>query len=481
MSLTQFVEQKQIKEFFASEFCDPVKIDKKLYQLSNRKIMGFSILANDEKVEYICDSDGRENYISSFEDLIDFLTQGEYLSHLCCFYLPNSDFISIINHLSKKEVELLSNKHEIDYFEYKLLFYPNRQFIIKKPHSSYYFFNLHPFFEDNLKNRVEKSLNQDIIKKSQNDTEYYKKQALLVKEFAEQYINERNNFPQFNLKDINEPQTKNYPGIGTAFDYLLRFKIEAENEKVITQPWIAYKSLDCLDSEGEKKEVKERLTIIEGVYRSFLKRKNVTKKLIKCSLELAKLDPIYRRTGCPYGLIDFKIDRKDIEDLDNLIKGVPKGLFKSNRSCILNPTFGLASNLVFGADADLYIDNTLIDIKTTKKPDFSKSHLYQLLGYTLLHNLGQKYMKNNTKPEILNIFYEDLDHNVMPESTKIFLNEKIERIGIYFSRSNYLYTLELKDIVPEGKFSDEVLDRFEDECYDYFQAQFRKMLDRFDL
>lgn len=468
MSLTQFVEQKHIKEFFASKFCDPVKIDKKLYQLSNRKIMVFSILVNDEKVEYICDSDGREKNISSFEDLIDFLTQREYLSHLCCFYLSNSNFISIINHLSKKEVDILLNKHEIDYLKYKILFYPNRQFIIKKPHNSYYFFNLLPFFEDNLKNRVDKSLNHDMIREGLNDTEYYKEQALLIKEFAEHYTNEKSNFPKFNLKVINEPQTKNYSTIGTAFDYLLRFKIEAENENVITHPWVAYNSKDVLHSKEEKRELNGRLKKIEEVHHSFLKRKNVTKKLIKCSLELAKLDPIYR-TGYPYGFIDFNIDRKDIEDMENLIKGVPKGLFKSNGLYILNPTFGFASGIVGGADADIYIDNTLIDIKTTKNPDFSKSHLYQLLGYVLLHSLGQKYMEKDMVPEILHILSEDSDSYNIPESTKIFLNEKIERVGIYFSRSNYLYTLELKDIVPEGKFSDEVLNWFENECYEYLE------------
>lgn len=39
------------------------------------------------------------------------------------------------------------------------------------------------------------------------------------------------NFPKFNLIVRNEPQTKHYPLIATSFDYLLRFKIEVENEK----------------------------------------------------------------------------------------------------------------------------------------------------------------------------------------------------------------------------------------------------------
>ncbi|ADN36792.1 hypothetical protein Mpet_2044 [Methanolacinia petrolearia DSM 11571] len=446
--------------------------------------MGFSILVNDGKVEYICDSDGREKSISAFEDLIEFLTNYKYLSHLCCFYCSNSDFISIINHLSKKEINHLLKKHEIDYYKYKLQFYPNKQLIIRKPKNIHYFFNLHPFFREELKVAMGSSLDYDIIRKNQNDTEYYKKQAVLVKKIAEYYTDEKSNFPQFNLKVTNEPQTDNYFEIGTAFDYLLRFKIEAENENVITQPWVAYNSLYDLNSEEdlkEKERIEKRLAKVEKVYRSFLKKKIVTEKLIKCSLDLTKLDSIYR-AGYTYEELDFKIDSKDIEDLDNLISGVPEGLLKDNRICILNPTFGLASYLIRGADADLYIDNTLIDIKTTKNPDFSKSHFYQLLGYVLLHNLGQKYMKNCIKPEILSFFNENFGSYDMPESTKIFLNETIERIGIYFSRSNYLYTLELKDIVNEGKFSDEVMNWFENECYEYLQAQLmNEAIDLFDL
>ena len=49
--------------------------------------------------------------------------------------------------------------------------------------------------------------------------------------------------PKFSRKAeiIAEPQTKNYGMIGTAFDYLLRFFIEANNDtsRVISTPWAA--------------------------------------------------------------------------------------------------------------------------------------------------------------------------------------------------------------------------------------------------
>ena len=49
----------------------------------------------------------------------------------------------------------------------------------------------------------------------------------------------------------------------------------------------------------------------------------------------------------------------------------------------LNPTFD-GSNGVGGADADMVIDNTLIDIKTTIRPEIKSDWIWQLLGYVLL-------------------------------------------------------------------------------------------------
>ena len=56
----------------------------------------------------------------------------------------------------------------------------------------------------------------------------------------------------------------------------------------------------------------------------------------------------------------------------------------TERAAIPNPMF--AGNVdIGGADADLIVENCLIELKTTTKPDFErKVLLYQLLGYVLL-------------------------------------------------------------------------------------------------
>jgi hypothetical protein len=54
------------------------------------------------------------------------------------------------------------------------------------------------------------------------------------------------------------------------------------------------------------------------------------------------------------------------------------------RSAVLNPTFD-GSAEIGGADADLIVDGTLIELKTTKQESFERvNHLFQLLGYALL-------------------------------------------------------------------------------------------------
>ncbi len=74
----------------------------------------------------------------------------------------------------------------------------------------------------------------------------------------------------------------------------------------------------------------------------------------------------------------------DIDDLYNLINAAAhtlENLF--SKPIIANPTF-TGSIDVGGADADLIIENCLLEIKTTKNTSLDKEMVYQLLGYVLL-------------------------------------------------------------------------------------------------
>ncbi len=254
-------------------------------------------------------------------------------------------------------------------------------------------------------------------------------------------------FPKPNAKLYGEilaiPQTKNYSLIGTAFDYLARFYIKSQNPNAVTNKWVAETGLERLklysgkyvhefdsDTNSIKLELNDeyKIDVNSSMHKdleyseknfeeaklnckSYLKSGKITKSLIKSSIHLAQLDFVYRS-----GRIVFSdVNNQDILDLENLIKVFKdKKLFSRNSTIYLNPTFGEASKIVGGADADLIINDTLIDIKTTKFLKFDQKMYNQIIGYYLLSKIG----KINDTAEI-----------------------KINNIGIYFSRHGLLYTL----------------------------------------
>lgn len=144
-------------------------------------------------------------------------------------------------------------------------------------------------------------------------------------------------------------------------------------------------------------------------YEKFLETGEITEKLLKASLDLARLDSIIRSGNFPQDLKEY--EEKDIEDLRNLYQVIPREKFNTEGEILLNPTFGDASRLVGGADADLVIDGTLIDIKTVKSLNLRRYAWRQLIGYSVLADLDSDF--------------PDLD-----------------KVGFYFSRFGVLWTRE---------------------------------------
>lgn len=477
MTLTNLISKSQVKSKFNSEFYYPIKSEKSFYRKFNKKIIGLSIFRGKNNKIIICDSNGRYSEISALEHLIDFLTYWKYSSCLCCFNCAKSDFLSIISYLPEDKRNKIYFNQEIEYYNHIIALQGKKHLRLKKiDHKKVYdFYNIYSYVNTEPNATIEIDLGNDIVNTSSNKIKPENQElcdhnikiiidrcideAFKVKKIAHSYVN---NSQPYNLKIINEPQTKNYNEIGTAFDYLLRFKLVAENKLAISNSWIAYKSLKLLNK-SEKKKANEILKESEKYYSSFLKNKIISDDLIRSALYLAKLDGLYRG-GFGIERINFGINYEDIEDLKHLISGVPEKLFSVKKVCILNPSFGPLSDLVGGADADLFIDNTLIDIKTTKTPEFSRNHFNQLMGYVLLHQLGQNYLNDSSDEYIRNIF----GNTKISELENTFLNEKIERIGIYFSRSNYLHTIEIKEIIPEGRITHKYLSWFKQICIDYY-------------
>ncbi len=258
------------------------------------------------------------------------------------------------------------------------------------------------------------------------------------------------------------PLSNRYSLVGTAFDYLMRFYVKGLNPDAITQAWIAEIVLHDLSwlptwrqnsqsdttvygfswmpqedyikdkrgtilrfSELEKKvrQIVERARVD---YADYLSSGLLTDKLVGSALRLAQIDPIFRAGVVDKSLGD--VHKEDMDDLWKLISFVDPQLFKSSRLCLLNPTFGDASLLVGGADADLVIDDAIIDIKTTKNFGLDREDFNQLMGYFVLHEIAGF-------------------GNLAPR-------QSITRVGIYFARFGYLHTIDLDGIIRPETFPD---------------------------
>ena len=226
------------------------------------------------------------------------------------------------------------------------------------------------------------------------------------------------------------PQTAHYSMIGTAFDYVLRFHLERVFPDAVTRQLVAEDAVNYIryrsgeyaladdvavkvDSNQEmdekfdyvrnlfpnaklveitkgnpefKKMIKPAETVLgtalENVKR-FHKTGIIKDLFLESCLSLARLDVVFR-TGMLFSeTIVSSEDKRDLADLRRLLVVAKKVIPKPKHRLLLNPLF-TKSGLVGGADADMILDDTLIDIKTTKSLKFTQEMYSQLLGYYAL-------------------------------------------------------------------------------------------------
>ncbi|MDU3526736.1 hypothetical protein [Clostridium sp.] len=92
----------------------------------------------------------------------------------------------------------------------------------------------------------------------------------------------------------------------------------------------------------------------------------------------------------------IKFNQNIIDELKNIFVQFReifiKNIIEEDSIVVFNPSFGKASELVNGADADIYIDGVLYDFKTTKKYGYVGKDISQIIGYFLLKNVDEKYI-----------------------------------------------------------------------------------------
>jgi hypothetical protein len=226
-----------------------------------------------------------------------------------------------------------------------------------------------------------------------------------------------------------ESRSPRYKLVGTAFDYLLRFELQRRAPHAVATSWVAESAPDktwwkedrrgsfinlSKDDQGVisalkdpsawlrdprlAKELEELAQEVAGrarkviekaktAHAAFMKNTSPTRPeqadLAGHAVRLAKLDDTSR--SCAYLDPTFEdADQEDVEELLALLAIVPVDMLLHYEFLLLNPTFGEASRLVGGADADLIAGDMLIDLKVTKDGKVKAEYLDQLLGYFLL-------------------------------------------------------------------------------------------------
>jgi hypothetical protein len=121
------------------------------------------------------------------------------------------------------------------------------------------------------------------------------------------------------------------------------------------------------------------------LYGDFLASRTFTRPLARAALFLAALDRAYRN-GPETVSVRYLREPLQAETADcmNLVRAINLEKIAAKQRVSLNPSFGDASSLVGGADADFVIDDTLVDIKTTKYFQITPDMIHQLVGYRIL-------------------------------------------------------------------------------------------------
>jgi hypothetical protein len=272
---------------------------------------------------------------------------------------------------------------------------------------------------------VLRSTHKSFLKSTMSLTSFLEQNADVRAEFLAHFTK-----PEFRVKSplLAPPLTTSYGLAGTAFDYLLRFSVEKLNAQTTASEWVAEQGLEAVSvycSRATVKKAKGCLDEAKKRHRAFLRSSRTLPPpaMIEAAVWLASLDTVFR---C--GLVSPKMfapaPRALIKDLQTMLSVMPAQHFRAKSRCVLNPTFGRGSELVGGADADLIIDDTLIDVKATKHLVFDREYFNQLAGYYVLSCIG---------------------------GVESCAEAGIKHLAIYYARYGFLHRVSVADCIAQSE------------------------------
>lgn len=270
--------------------------------------------------------------------------------------------------------------------------------------------------------------------------------------------NEKVKYNEFSIKS---PRISSNPQlIGHAYDYFLQLFCERLNKSksnlnIPTDGLILYDYLTesfQYDSENNTE-----------LYIDSLKEWDYD--MTKQSIIYGKLDQYFRCGVPPIDIMNVVSD--DIEDLHNLINSTTKNeeIFRARDKFISNPHFGSSITMLMGgADADLIIDHSLIDIKVRSKFGFESYPWHQLIGYYILGLLTPNIEYTISRLSIWNPRYEvlmfiDINELFNIIDMKEFISKFIETVIVIHEKKGISPTISdyLKDVQATWEVNSKIL------------------------
>lgn len=238
--------------------------------------------------------------------------------------------------------------------------------------------------------------------------------------------------PPLGIDSVIAKPTRNYQGMeyalmGMAIDYLLRFEIQRNNPdaEIYTGTLVAEQAVQFDD------EMKSDVSgVLAGAKGSCLAYANGSETVPnQAVLDLARLENIVRGGESVISSIDKYLGERDSDleaDLQNLID-IADPILDVNEYAVLNPV--LANSGVV-ADADIVIDDALIDMKTTINPEFTDEFWRQLIGYLVLMDI-------------------QADRGWETHGWEV---KRPDEFGVYYSRSGDLKLLSTEPIYTDDEY-----------------------------
>lgn len=188
--------------------------------------------------------------------------------------------------------------------------------------------------------------------------------------------------------------------VGTAFDYFLRLETAKKTGVFFkSEQLVAVFGYTCWcahvpSARRIEARVRQALKNIDAYQREYL-------PIYEDCFLLAKLKAMYRS-----GRFSEDVEEvvkppharllKELRDLQTVAESAFLSHVETTTDVKYNPSFGLGSELVNGADGDIIIDGLLVDFKTSKKYNYSWQDTAQIVGYYFLNRLNQVVRGDNT-------------------------------------------------------------------------------------